>query len=202
MERTDKQLSLYAISFAQSLTPTRAECRVLVEQILQEHHRLDKKPQLTFNSYGRPSAKGCGQTAFSYSHSQSQLVVALHHSVESVGVDTEPAERINDLRELEEAAFSPAERNSLSDSDYVVAWCTKEAAVKRLGTGFHDADPAKITIKTSGQSYKLYLDDQEIQHGHFFSITLGDDLIAVCADEPTKDLVLHRRTLKDVQIGE
>lgn len=198
----NEKLVIYALSFIGGSVPNRAECRRLVEQTLRGHLPASKKPKLVFDSYGKPTLENFERIAFSYAHSRTQLVIALHLSARAVGVDTESIGRVADLRELKEAAFSLSEIKNLPDSEYVMAWCRKEAAVKRLGTGFRDADPSDFSVKTNHKSYKLYLGDRKIHDGYFFNVVLGDDVIVVCTDKPTEDFSLYRHTLKDIQAKE
>jgi phosphopantetheinyl transferase len=198
----DKKLAIYVLSFIGGSIPNRAECRRLVEQTLRGHLPAVKKPKLVFDSYGKPALENFERIAFSYAHSRTQLVIALHSSARAVGIDTESIDRVADLCELKEAAFSPSEIKNLPDSEYVMAWCRKEAAVKRLGKGFRDADPSDFSVKTNHKSYKLYLGDRKIHDGYFFNIVLGDDVIVVCTDKPTEDFSLYRHTLKDIQAKE
>lgn len=198
----DERLVLYVLSFIGSSIPSRAECRILVEQTLKRHLPAAKKSKLIFDSYGKPALENFEHVVFSYAHSRTQLVIALHSSAGAIGVDTEPVSRTADLRELKKAAFSQSEIKGLSDNEYVMAWCRKEAAVKRLGKGFRDADPSDFSVKTDHKSYTLYLGDRKAHDGHFFNIVLGDDTIVACADKPMENFSLYRHTLKDIQAKE
>ena len=198
---TTKQLSIFAINFSVGIVPDRNACRVLVEQTLQQYLEIDKKIQLIFDDYGKPQIKG-HQLAFSYSHSQTMLVIGVNPLAGAIGVDTEPSSRLNDILALRESAFSPIEGDNLANDEYITAWCRKEAAVKQLGKGFREADPSEFIIKTSDKSYTLYIGSNEIQTGYFFNIVLGNDVVVVCADEPVKDFLLYCRDLKSIQTKE
>jgi len=198
----DKKLVIYALSFIEGSVPNRAECRRLVEQTLRGHLPSSKKPKLIFDSYGKPTLKNFEHIAFSYAHSQTQLVIAVHPSAHAVGVDTEPLSRLEDLYELRDIAFSAAEGKDLSGNGYVLAWCRKEAAVKQLGKGFRDANPSDVIVKTSNQSYTLCVGNDEVQKGYHFDIILGSDVVVICTDKPVNDFLLFRCDLKDIRIKE
>lgn len=199
---THEQLVIYTIELIGENPPTRMACRAFVQQILGTHLHVENKPSLVFDDYGKPVLKGFEHLNFSYAHSRTLLVVAVSLGAKAVGVDTEPTSRIKDLLEIKDDAFSSIEKRSLSDDRLVIAWCRKEAAVKRLGKGFRDANPSEFTVTTSHKSYKLQLGDREIQRGHFLDVVLGGDIIAVCTDKPAENFLLHRYRLKDIRVKE
>lgn len=198
----DEKLVIYALSFAGGPIPSRTKCRRLVEQTLRGHLSASKKPKLVFDSYGKPTLENFEHIAFSYAHSQTQLVIVVHPSARAVGVDTESLSRLEDLYEIRDIAFSATEGKDLSGNGYAVAWCRKEAAVKQLGKGFRDADPSDVIVKTSNQSYTLCVGNDEVQKGYYFDIILGNDVVVICADKPVNDFLLFRCDLKDIRIKE
>ncbi len=194
----NEKLEIHMFDFSESQVPKRAECRALVEHTLKRFLKATIKPQLNFDTFGRPTVNNPVPLNFSYAHSRTSLVVAISDSTNSIGVDTEPVSRLDDLVGLKEVAFSPTENRQLHNDEYVAAWCRKEAALKQLGKGFRDNDPAEVTVKTNkDSSYKLYLGGRKRQAGFFFNITVANNVIAVCADKPMKNLLLHRYLINE-----
>lgn len=194
-------VEVHVIKFTE-LRPSRDECRLIVQSTLKSELGLGSVPKLQFDTKGKPYIKEKPELAFSYAHSSSQLVIAKDSNAQSIGVDTEPIQRQREIVEVANIGFSPEELAILENSEYIMAWCRKEAAVKRLGTGFRDADPSGFSVRTNQESYKLYLGGRKIHDGYFFNVVLGDDVIVVCTDKPTKDFSLYCHTLKDMQTKE
>ena len=197
-----QQLTIFAIYFDGTSTPSRDECRTIVEHILREYVSGNQSIKLLFDDYGKPFVENNNRLSLSYAHSRKYLVIAISPSGENIGIDTEPSDRLDEILELKDSAFSSAELAGLIGADYVNHWCIKEAAVKRLGKGFRIADPSHISIKTNDKSYKLYLDDTEMQNGYFVSVILGENSIVICANESINNFQLHSRRLSDINVKE
>lgn len=193
--------SIDVVKFTNS-KPSRNKCREIVIKILQSRLKYDSPPNLVFDELGKPSIEQDPELAFSYAHSPSQLVIAIDSDVQSIGIDTEPIYRQDEIGEMAEMAFSPEELAVLKKSDYVTAWCLKEAIVKRLGTGFREAEPSEFSVKVDHKTYKLYLRNHKIHDGYFSSINDGDDIIVVCSDKPTEDFLLKHRVSTDMKVKE
>lgn len=170
--------------------------------ILQSELGYNSLPNLVFNELGKPSIQEYPKLAFSYAHSPSQLVIAIDSAAQSIGIDTEPIYRQDEIVEMAEMAFSPEELAVLKKGDYTMAWCRKEAIVKRLGTGFREADPSEFSVNINHKTYKLYLGNHKMHDGYFSSIVDGDDIIVVCSDKPTEDFSLKHHVINDIQVKE
>jgi phosphopantetheinyl transferase len=198
----EHHLALYLIAIPEGMTFTREQSRSAVTQIIKEYLSTDSNVFLDFDSYGKPYIRDHEELMISYTHSKTLLVVALCRSMTGIGIDTENTSRLQDIRDMQKFAFSTSEISNLNDSELITLWCLKEAAVKRLGTGFRDAEPAEFTVKKSGKSYTLYLGNDEKQTGHFINMSFGEDAIVVCVNKHTENLSLAYRTVKDIQIKE
>lgn len=192
--------TIHIVSFKGYSAPGREASRMLVECVLSDDLPAETPTRLSFDGYGRPFLDGVNDLSISYAHSPTSLVIALQHSVNSsgIGVDTEPTSRLSDLVDMKDYAFSSAEKVLLTnDNQLVNAWCLKEAAVKRLGTGFRNFNPTELTILSNGKSYKLYSGNKKIHEGFFNDINLDGEIIVLCADGPIRDLSLYNHDLKD-----
>lgn len=98
---------------------------------------------LAHGPFGKPRlADAEAGVEFNLAHSGARALVALN-ATWPVGVDLEPLADADDLLEIAERVFSPAERAALADrpsagqaAAFTRCWTRKEAYVKALGTGF------------------------------------------------------------------
>lgn len=190
---------LHIVKFSES-SPSRDKCREIVQKILQSELGYNSPPKLSYDELGKPSIEENSKLAFSYAHSPSQLVIVIDSAAQSIGIDTEPVYRHDEIAEMAKMAFSSRELTALKSSEYIMAWCRKEAAVKRLGKGFREADPFEFSVVANHKSYKLYLGDSKIHDGYFLNLVIDDNVIVICSDKPTENFSLYRHALKDIQV--
>lgn len=184
-----KSPKVITIKLSGVITPNREELRRQVEKGLSYFIDNDKLPQLQFDDYGKPYLLDNSNLVFSYAHSKTMLTLIVCASVFAVGIDTENINRLDEIIEISDQAFSKEELDTIKHKDMLFSWCLKEAAVKQLGKGFRDADPSAFTIMTEGDSYKLYLSGKALVNGYFKKKYVGDDLIVVSSNLLLENLV-------------
>lgn len=173
--------SLHIVKFSES-SPSRDKCREIVQKILQSELGYNLPPKLSFDELGKPSIEENSKLAFSYAHSPSQLVIAIDSAAQSIGIDTEPMSRNEELCRIADMAFSAKELQSMKNNYFIFKWCLKEAALKRYGTGFRFGNPNEYTVNYNNGLYVLYHEGAILQKGCYANITDGKNITVVCSE--------------------
>ena len=179
---------------------SRSACREIVEKLLTSYANSDQPLKLSFDSFGKPSVDS-DFPSFSYSHSNTLLVLVISSKANAIGVDTEARSRLSEINSLSSLAFSQVELRCLTKQDMLAAWCVKEAAVKQLGKGFRDANPTEFTVQSQNKTYTLSLSGNEILRGYVYSKFIKDDLVVICSDRELKGVKFVSHRLATLQIN-
>ncbi|MDR2854507.1 MAG: 4'-phosphopantetheinyl transferase superfamily protein [Prevotellaceae bacterium] len=125
---------------------------------------LGYKPQINHNAHGKPLLAN-GTAQISLSHSK-DLVAAMMHRTNAVGIDVEPvAPKIERLAEkfLTDNEQQNAPQNEDKALYYTICWAAKEAAYKIIGTSavdFKTMDIKPFEPHTDGEIGLIHLEKE------------------------------------------
>ena len=127
-----------------------------------------KCEELTYNSYGKPSA--INGTEFNVSHSQHIVVLAV--AKREVGVDVEVM-KIRDLSFFSNIFLEDEIKDASKEEKYLL-WTNKESLVKCIGSGLSEIKevPAKPTNGVKKYNGEFYHAKSFIEKDHAISVTV------------------------------
>jgi 4'-phosphopantetheinyl transferase len=112
------------------------------------------KLRLVENHHGKPCLQQDAGIEFNVSHAGCFALIALSTSGQ-VGVDIEYRKRGIDAKSLGPYVFSPRERESGLNEDFIEHWVVKESVLKALGVGISKHLQAISVLPGSGECYRI-----------------------------------------------
>ncbi len=152
---------------------------------------------LTSGPYGKPYLPRMSGIHFNWSHGGDYWLLAVTHSG-SVGVDIEKEGRKLDWEGPASVAFHPAERFYVAQGGcaqihrFYEVWTRKEAILKAVGTGLHDA-MVRLSIVDDDGEFSEAVNESGKPAWHVYSLDIAKGYFAaVAACAPA--VRIHRRT--------
>lgn len=144
---------------------------------------LDDSGQVSYESSGRPTMAGL---YISIAHSMGLAVAA--RSDKLVGVDVEPVDR-QITPALRKYVLAEIEKDIFTDTETIVVWVVKEAALKLSGRGV--VSPPRSLVQIEGRTQNVYRCIAEKRRLQVSTFSRFGYIIAVAYENSDQTISIH-----------
>lgn len=151
---------------------------VALSAVLEDSNAEAARRPFETGDQGKPVLAGGEMPHFNLSHSGDWALIGTS-AQQAIGVDIEAARELNDMLDLAQRLFTPAERVELErlqglarQRGFFHAWTRKEACVKAAGTGLStdvsrldtglSPGPCTLDLEHEGRIYRIQVDSFDV----------------------------------------